>query len=383
MIRVLHCVETIASGGVEQTLLTLIRGLDKRKFQHRIVCTWKGGAVAEALGNEGVEIITIGSFAHPFEWSKHKKVRRCIKEFMPHIIHGAVFEGMSMAAIGSFFGKVPVTILEETSDPQNRSKKANLLLRLFSTQADVIQAISGNVGRYLVERTGIRSEKIKIISNGVQFPKTISSFDLKAFRSKYSLSENQFIIGFVGRLFNDHKRVSDLIEAIKILGNKDVRVLIVGDGNDKGDLINLSQSLNILDQIIFVGYQSETNVCYELMNVFVIPSAREGFGLVAAEAMLQRLPVIATRVGGLQDIVVDGETGFLVPPFSPGAIAEKIKALLQSPDLRSAMGQKGYLRAMENYSAARYCKEIENLYLDFLKKKKVHLSDFTSKSSDL
>jgi len=74
MIRVLHCIETIASGGVEQTILTLIRGLDQSKFQHKIICTWKGGPMAEALENEGVEITAVGSFKHPFQWRKLQKV---------------------------------------------------------------------------------------------------------------------------------------------------------------------------------------------------------------------------------------------------------------------------------------------------------------------
>lgn len=102
-IKVLHCVETIASGGVEQTLLTLVKGLDKSKFVHKIICTWKGGVVAEALEKEGVEIITVGSYKHPFQLRNHLKVLKLIREYKPLIIHGAVFEGMTMASIGGFW----------------------------------------------------------------------------------------------------------------------------------------------------------------------------------------------------------------------------------------------------------------------------------------
>ncbi|WP_240507747.1 glycosyltransferase family 4 protein [Algoriphagus faecimaris] len=354
---------------MEQTILTLIRGLDKNKYQHHIICTWKGGPVAEALEKEGVEITAIGSFRHPFEWSKYRQVLKIIRSFQPHILHGAVFEGMSMAAIGSFFGNVPLTIFEETSDPQNRSKMANFLLRIMSSQADALQAISSNVGKYLKEKTGIKPEKIRIIPNGVQVRHNPIKEDVFVLRDGFSISSDKFIIGFVGRLFDDHKRVSDLIKAIFLLNNKEIIVLIIGEGKDKNELISLAKSLDILDQFIFVGYQPETSSFYELMNVLVIPSAREGFGLVAAEAMLHGLPVIATQVGGLQDIVIDGETGFLVDAYSPDQIAAKINHLIQNPKLCHIMGEKGRQRALENYTAERYCREVEKLYLELLEKK--------------
>jgi glycosyltransferase involved in cell wall biosynthesis len=105
------------------------------------------------------------------------------------------------------------------------------------------------------------------------------------------------------------------------------------------------------------------------MDVFCIASHMEGFGLVAAEAMFHRLPVIATAVGGLKDIVVDGETGFLVPSHSPGRIAEKLQLLIDQPDLRKSMGEKGLARAEKEYSAAVYVEKVHQLYQDLLREK--------------
>lgn len=112
------------------------------------------------------------------------------------------------------------------------------------------------------------------------------------------------------------------------------------------------------------GYQNETTLYYSLMDIFCVPSAREGFGLVAAEAMLHHLPVIASEVGGLKNVVVDGETGYLVPPKDPVAMAEKIRELIIDPAKRKQMGEMGYRRSMENYTAQQYCKNIQNLYLE-------------------
>ncbi|WPR77396.1 glycosyltransferase [Algoriphagus sp. NG3] len=383
MIRILHCIETIASGGVEQVRMTMIRGLDKSKYEHKIICTWEGGEIADALKAEGVELIPIGGFKNPLEWRKHNKVLQVIREFKPHIIHGAIFEGMAMAAIGGTLGKVPVVILEETSHPISRSKKAIYLQRFFAKAADAVVGIAPTVVTYLKQKVRLPESQVKLINNGVNLPREVAAEEKSQLKKALGIQEGDLIIGSAGRFYNEVKRFTDVLEAIKTLKNTKIKFLLLGQGQDRELILNKANELGLEDQIILPGFQMDTAPFYQVMDIFCIASAHEGFGLVAAEAMLHGLPVIATRVGGLQDIVVEGETGFLVPPFSPEAISGKIKILLQNPDLRSEMGQKGYQRAMENYSAARYCKEIETLYLDLLKEKKIYLSDFTSKNYDL
>lgn len=365
-IRVLHCIETIASGGVEQVRLTLVRGLDANKYEHKIICTWAGGPVAAALEAEGVELIVIGSFTHPFEWRKHKKVLEVIRTYKPHIIHGAIFEGMTMAAIGGTLGRVPIIILEETSEPSTRSQKAILLQRVFVRLADKIIGISPTVVNYLKSKAKLPSEKVILINNGVS---ETSQSSVQISRNEYGIEEGDFLIGSVGRVYNEVKRFSDLLHAIKLIGNPKIKFLLLGVGPDLEMLKQNAIDLGIADQFIPVGYQSDPNPFYRIMNVFCLPSAHEGFGLVAVEAMLQKLPVIVSKVGGLQDIVIEGETGFLIPSMNPKAIASKIQVLLDNPDLRESMGNKGRLRALENYTAKRYCQEVEDLYLELLKKK--------------
>ncbi|MEX2564710.1 MAG: glycosyltransferase [Cyclobacteriaceae bacterium] len=372
-IRVLHCVETISSGGVEQTLLTLIKGLDRDRFEHKIICTWQGGAIAEAFNIEEVELIAVGSFKSPFEFKKLLRVVQIVNEYRPHIIHGAVFEGMTMATIGGLLGKVPVIILEETSDPQNRSRKANWLLRQYSKSADKVQAISFDVGEYLKIVTKIDPNLVLVIPNGIPNPFVFGEEVLCKTRLSLNLSPGDVVVGFVGRLFDDHKRVSDLIDAISLLKVPNVKLLIVGDGSDRKILEERVKNLNLEKMVIFVGYQSKPDLYYPLMDIFCIPSSREGFGLVAAEAMLHKLPVIASAVGGLKDVVVDGETGYLVPPRSYVEIAKKITDLMQCPELREKFGEAGYVRAKENYTADRYCQEIENLYNTLLEQKGIKL----------
>jgi glycosyltransferase involved in cell wall biosynthesis len=363
-IRVLFCIETISSGGVEQTRLTLVKHLPKTDFEIKIICTNASGPIADGIKREGVELFVIGSMKNPFDWKIHKKVQDVIKVFKPDIIHGGVFEGNSMAAISGFLRRVPVIILEETSDPQNRSAKASWLLRQYVRVANKIIAISPDVENYLVQKAKIPTGKVTMINNGVTTPNYPSSKRISAKRKDLGLQKDDVVVGFVGRLFNDHKRVTDLLEAVARIDDPKVKVLIVGDGRDKGLVVEKLKGLGLLERVIMAGYQNETTLYYSMMDIFCVPSAREGFGLVAAEAMLHHLPVVASNVGGLKNVVIDGETGYLVAPKDPVALADKIKSLIMDPEKRKHMGEMGYQRSMQHYTATQYSKNIQNLYTE-------------------
>lgn len=368
-IRLLHCIETISSGGVERIRLTFAKGLDFDRFELKIICTKAVGPIKDQLEGLGVEIFEVGPFKSPFEWGKYKKVLEVIRKYQPHIIHGAVFEGMSMATFGGLFGKVPIVILEETSFPSTRSKKALFLQRVYSIFADKVIGIAPSVVQFLKEKVKISPSKVLLINNGVDVPESCSDEEIFHIRKSLRIEKDDLIIGSVGRVHDSVKRFSDILLAIKLLDNPKIKFLLVGQGPDINELNKLSNQLGIQDQFIPVGFQEKPDSYYQIMDVFCLPSAHEGFGLVAAEAMLHRLPVIATKVGGLQDIVVDNETGFLIPPNSPQEIAEKIQYLIDFPETSKSMGENGYERAMEHYTADRYCRKVEDLYLELLKKK--------------
>lgn len=368
-IRLLHCIETISSGGVDQIRLTLAKWLDKNKYELKIICTEAHGFLGEAIKGEGVEIIEVGVFKYPFHWSKHQKVLQVIRNYRPHIIHGAVFEGMTMAAVSGFIGKVPVIVLEETSCPRNRTKKAIFLQRFYSKMADRVIGIAPSVVSFLVEKVGLPKDKVVLINNGVSPPEKAKDQKLIELNEKLGLNTHDLVVGSIGRLYNDVKRFTDILEAIRLLNNPSVKFLLVGSGKDQQLIKEFAVQAGLNDQFIEVGYKEDTSAYYRLMNVFCIASDNEGFGLVAAEAMFHQLPVVATAVGGLKDIVVDGETGFLVPSHRPDKIAEKLQILMDEPEMRRSMGAKGLARAQQEYSAQAYVEKIHQLYQELLLEK--------------
>jgi glycosyltransferase involved in cell wall biosynthesis len=377
MIRVLHIVDTIMSGGVERRRLSMAKLLDSKQFELKIICTNAVGPFPEEFAQYGVEIIEIGDLISFVNIKQHKKVMKVIDDFKPHIIHGAVFEGVTLASINGFFKRVPIIILEETSDPIYRNWKAHLLMKLLTFPADKVIGVSPASTKYLTDKLKVSKTKALLINNGVVLPEQVSQEEIRLLKQELSIKESEIVIGTVGRMLSDeNKRFSDLIKAFAILINKGLQVKLVMVG--RGPLLKvyqeLAKELKIQDYIVFTGYQNNTSKYYAIFDIFSLVSAYESFGLVLAEAMLQKLPIVATRVGGMQYIVDDNKTGFLVEKLDVKAIAEKLKILFLDADLRKQFGENGYDKAMKNYTEERYVKDVANLYLELIQKKKIKIS---------
>lgn len=374
MIRVLNILETMAFGGVERRRLSLAKHLDKSKFELKIICTHSNPEFVKQFEAEGVEIITIGNFNSPFHWAQHKKVQQIITEFKPHIIHGAVFEGVTMAAVNGCIKRVPIVILEETSDPQNRSWRGNLLMKLFTMLCDKVVGVSTASTDYLSNKLNIKKSKIALIENGVAIPRVVSQTEIEALRAKLNIGKDTIVIGSVGRMLSDStKRFSDLIKAFNIIVQKDINaeLILIGDGQEKENYIKLVAELGLSEKVHFRGYENDVAPYYELFDVFSLVSAHESFGLVLVEAMLHKLPVMATRVGGMQYIVDNDTTGFLVDKYNTAQMADKLELLCTNAALREKMGTAGYVKAMDCYTEEKYVARVSDLYNNLLESKKI------------
>ena len=368
--------ETIGSGGVERRRLSLAKLLNKNAFEQKIICQHEVGNIGNEIRKEGVEVICLNhSLKNIFDIKQHRKIQRIIEDFQTDIIHGAVFEGVTMAAVNGFIKKVPIIIIEETSDPQNRSWKGDLLMKFFAKLSDMVIGVSDGVSEeYLKGKLGISSKKVVSINNGVRMPREVSLEEKLSEQKKWGIKENDFVFGTMGRFKNDHhKRFSDLIKAFALFSEnkQNVKLLMVGGTEEyQAPYRKLAKELNVSDKIIFAGYQSDVTPFYQLMNVFALVSAYEAFGLVLAEAMLNKLPVLATRVGGMKYVVNDSETGYLVERYNVEEIAKKMQTFYTDKDLCIKMGEAGYQKAMQNYTEEMYAKNIESLYHELVPNKK-------------
>ena len=374
MIRVLNIIDTMSSGGVERRRLSLAKLLDKTKFELKIICTNAVGDFPIEFKKHNVEIFVVGDLKSFLDIKQHKKIQKIIEEFKPHIIHGAVFEGVTMAAINGFYKRVPIIILEETSDPQNRRWKGNLLMKLLCFTAHKVIGVSPAATYYLENKINLPKDKVVLINNGVVIPNIDDSETIKRCKEKHHILDDELVIGSVGRMNSDsHKRFSDLIEAFSIVAKKytKAKLVLVGGGPERENYEKLAVKLGISDRVIFTGYQNQIGTYYSIFDIFCLVSAYEAFGLVLVEAMLHKLPVVATNVGGMQFIVDDNKTGYLVEKFDVDAISNKLSILCEDVNVRIQFGENGYRKAIKNYTEERYVKNVEDLYIELIKKEKI------------
>lgn len=364
-IRVLHTLGWVASGGVEQRRLVLASGLPKDKYEHVILTQETAGGLPDLLRAEGWKIHEIGNAPHILSPSWHQRAYEIAREFQPDIIHGAVYEGVGLANILGWRLPKAKVISEETSDPTNRSWRGNVLLQLLCLRSSAVIGVSPSVADYLRNIAHIPARKVKLINNAVLPAPNLTLSQLQEYRQSLGLKDTDFVIGSVGRVFDEYKRFSDLIRALKILhdqGFVQAKLLIIGGGPDEQVLANLAAEFGLTKSVIFAGYQAEARHYYPLMDIFALASIREAFGLVLVEAMLAQVPVIATSVGGMPYVLDQGKSGILVPPNSPQDFAKAIFSLYRNPLQCQKIAEAGRMRAELEFSAERYCNEIDALY---------------------
>jgi glycosyltransferase involved in cell wall biosynthesis len=377
MVKVLHCVETIGSGGVEQRRLLLAKYLDKTHFSQFMICSNVKADFDKKLENFGMPVFRIGSLRHVLHLAYYVRLIRVVRKIKPDIIHGAIFEGVISAVVAGLICRVPIILIEETSDPVNRKKRATRLLKFLSFFADFVIGISPSVVSYLSLVAGVNNRKIRLINNATDNPEYPTAEQVNDMKIKYSIKNSDFIVGSVGRMYDSVKRFSDLIKALPLLipSVPGIKLLIVGGGKDLDLLKQLVKNLQLEERVVFTGFQERPSVFYAAMDVFALVSDNEGFGLVVVEAMYFKRPVVVTAVGGMKDIVIHEKTGIQVSKHDPVAISEAIKKLYSDKRLQIEMGEAGYERAISQYSAQVYVGNISKLYDEALHFKQTRLED--------
>lgn len=244
----------------------------------------------------------------------------------------------------------------------------NQLVKLLSKK---IIAVSHAVKRSLgFPQKGKYNGKIDVIYNGIDIkafkePRIIgargANHDL---RKMYHIAEKTKLVGLIGR-YDESKGVGDLIEAARIVSGRadDVKFIIVGSGSK--DLLKRwqrkSRELSLEDRFLFLDFQKDLVPVYEAIDILVLASWVEACPLTVLEGMAMGKPIVATRCGGAEESVIDGETGFLVPIRSPSVLAGAVKKLLVNQELAEKMGACGQKRASQLFNSERYTVEIERV----------------------
>jgi glycosyltransferase involved in cell wall biosynthesis len=238
-----------------------------------------------------------------------------------------------------------------------------------SSLCSMMVAVSSQVREHAVRREGASKSKIIVIENGIEpFAFKENSFESRrVIRSSLGLTEQDLLILTVGRL-TIQKGHTYLLDAVKILSSKypNTNFLFAGDGPLHEELQKKAENLGVSDSIQFLGVRNDVERLLLAADIFVQPSVWEGLSLALLEALMAGLPVIASRVEGVVDVVVDGESALLVPAKDPVALAEAIDKLIKEPEFRKQLAIQGQNRFLERYSVDRMSRSYEELILNQL-----------------
>ena len=369
-INVIHIVEELTIGGFEKILTAIALGLDKKKYNVSVWCLREGGFFADKLVKEGIDVKTlhISTSRNPLSIYKLYRLLKCHKF---DIIHTHAYSAGTIGRISAFLAGVPVIISHNHSIYDYYCKYYNFVEWFLGLITDRVICISEMVKCFANETQRINASKLITIHNGIDDVFAVTEKRSSNLRKELGIPANHSVIGTIAHL-EEHKGLKYLLEAASLLlaSKKDISFLFVGEGALRGKLKELCVDLKIEKNVIFAGERSDIPEILSLTDIFVLPSLREGLGLAILEAMACGKPVIATNVGGIPEIVKDGENGVLVLPKNHEVLYRAMNELLGDREKREKMGRIGRRVYDENFRAKTMVEKIEDLY-DFLINKKV------------
>lgn len=360
--KILQVITGLQSGGSENMLLNSLPKFNKN-FEMLVVSINSEGAIAKELRKKKIKVICLNCDKLTSFSKALSKLIKIIEDFKPDLIHSHLFHANIISRIAGNKTNIPV-VCSQRNLGDWRSWWHNWLDKLTSKWCKKIICSSNAIKNSVQKKTGISKDKFIVIHNGIDIQKYI-----KAKKAKLNIAKKFLVIGCVANLRKE-KGHKYLIKAAKKVVDKipNCIFLLVGDGKLRKDLEKQIEELNLKKNILFLGSRKDIPNLMKAMDVFVLPSISEGFGIVLVEAMASGVPVVATKVGGIPEIVVENKTGYLVNPKDSSNLTNKMTELLKSSSLRKRFSSTGIKRAKNKFTIQRYVNEHEKIYKSLIEK---------------
>ena len=357
---VLHAIETGGPGGAERMLVHLATGLgsDYRSEAALIRDRWLGAT----LRSRGVPVTLLRYTSHRFAVTLRDLVK-LIRARRVAVLHTHEFFMNTLGLMASWLTGVPLVATVHGRNYYSDKTRRRIAYRLVGRFAGRLVTVSEANKRFLTEEVGIPPRRIQVIPNGVPPGDEAPAATLSALRESLGLDQHHPVVGSVGSLYpvKGHRY---LIEAApSILGRFPQTVfVIVGQGGLRGELEARAARLGVAANLRFLGHREDVRDLLSICDLFVLPSLSEGMPLALLEAMAAGLPAVATRVGGVTEVLEDRKTGLLVPPGDSGALAAAIMTLMGNPPLVKELGEAARHEATTRFSLAGMVRAYEGVY---------------------
>jgi sugar transferase (PEP-CTERM/EpsH1 system associated) len=356
---VAHVIYRLGVGGLENGLVNLINRMPRERYRHAIVCLKDATDFSERIRVPDVPIHALNK-REGHDLALFGRLFKLLRELKPDIVHTrnlAALECQWPAWLAGVPHRVHGEHGWDVFDPGGSNRKYQWLRRLHRPLIHRYIPLSRQIEGYLRETVGIPVEKIRRICNGVDtalfHPRGVAKSAVED--CPFPLDGSVTVVGTVGRMHGVKDQLTLVRAFLRLLGKSPrfrarLRLMLVGEGPLREKALEGLRQAGAEDLAWLPGEREDVAELLRLLDIFVLPSQAEGISNTLLEAMATGLPVVATAVGGNPELVVDGVTGYLVPPAQPEAMATALAGYLDNPVLKSAHGQAGLRRVREEFS---------------------------------
>jgi glycosyltransferase involved in cell wall biosynthesis len=347
-LSVAHVVHVLGTGdkharGIALTVMNLAETMDTSRYRLSVIFLRGDGAIGDHLRALGVNVRAIGWHRGRADIRGALRFAHALRSLRPDIVHLHA-GGLSPRFVSKVAAGAKVIMHYHSLEEESQKSRGP---RRTPIAADLIVVNSEATAQ------SVRRARSVVVYPGVH-----------ANASTHVRDRSQRVTVGVAARLAPVKGLEYLIEAVKALDN--VHLVIAGDGPEKDRLENLVRHESLEDRVTFTGWLDDIGRTMSQWDIYAQPSVAEGLGIAALEAMSLGIPVVASDVGGLREIVVSGETGFLVPPRDSAQLAAHLKELACNAELRRKMGEAARARAIEKFSRERESQALQSAYAKLL-----------------
>ena len=353
-LRIVQLIAPSKIAGAERSTVSLCRGLSARGHDVSLLVKYSH-ELLETARAEGVDALSM-RFAGKLNLLAVGRLARWFRRHNVDIV-------ATQLSTASLWGTLAARYIGVPSVATVRALNS----KTCYVYADRIITVSHAVKEHLVEQ-GVEASKIRVVYNGVDLSKFVPPANRERAKAAVDLPRNALIVGVVAHLTakKGHKWFLDAVAPL-LQTYPDLQILFLGEGDERANLRRQVAGLALEARVIFAGFHPDVVPWMSAMDALVLPPiSKEGFGRVLVEAGAMSIPVIGTGVGGIGEVIVPGETGFVVAPGDSGALQTALCALLDDAELRQTMGAKGRERALREFSQERMVEQTERVYRELL-----------------
>lgn len=349
-----------AVGGAEEMVLNLVQHLPKR-FEPFVCCINQAGPIGEEIQKTGTPLAVLGltpGLRRPWDVAG---IRRYLRETEPTIVHTFLLTASLYGRLAAILERVPIVIGTEVNIYERKRAHHILAERILMAKTDRVIVSANSVRDFYVDQIHADPGKIDVVYNAVDWKAITPSKSREAMRSSLGLHRDAQVAGVIARL-TEQKGHRFLFQAMTTSALADMQLIVVGDGDLRDSLKAEAQDLGIASRVHFLGARRDLGDLLAAMDVFVMPSLWEGLPLSMILAMGAAVPVVATAVAGIPEVVADGKTGWLVPAGNSLALATALVEVFSDRSRTSKIAQAAREFVVPRFDVDGYVNSIVSLY---------------------